>query len=153
METKLDLVWFARQLRTALISLYDPSIIRTSPLAGLFEVERRHNPMFALQYIMLNAIEALKPNESMPPGSRNWRVYQILRRRYSEQATQREVARELGLGLRQMQREENLARQTLAEYLWTTYQLENRVKNLPALVQTVAPPPAPEVHVPSQTEE
>jgi CheY-like chemotaxis protein len=89
----------------------------------------------------------------MPASTRNWRVYQILRRRYSEQATQREVARELGLGLRQMQREENLARQTLAEYLWTTYQLENRVKNLPAPVQTVAPPPEPEVHVPSQTEE
>jgi signal transduction histidine kinase len=154
MEIPLDLAWFTHQLRLALVSLYDPSTIRHSPLAKLFEVERRHNPMFALQYIILNAIEALKPNESMPPSSRNWRVYQILRRRYSEQATQREVALELGLGLRQMQREENLARQTLAEYLWTTYQLENRIKNrLPALIQTIVPPAAPAVHVPSASEE
>lgn len=154
MEAKLDLAWFTRQLRLALVSLYDPSIIRHSPLTALFEVERRHNPMFALQYIILNAIEALKPTESMPSGSRNWRVYQILRRRYSEQASQREVASELGLGLRQMQREENLARRTLAEYLWTTYQLENRVKNLtPPLAQPVDPPLIATVHVPSPTEE
>ncbi len=153
-EAKTDLAWFTRQLRLALVSLYDPSIIRNSPLTELFEVERRHNPMFALQYIILNAIEALKPNESMPPVSRNWRVYQILRRRYSEQATQREVALELGLGLRQMQREENLARRTLAEYLWTTYDLENRAKKLPpSSAQIVALPPVPTIHVPSQTEE
>lgn len=153
-EIPLDLAWFTRQLRTALVSLYDPSTIRHSPLAELFEVERRHNPMFALQYIILNAIEALKPTESMPASSRNWRVYQILRRRYSEQATQREVALELGLGLRQMQREENLARRTLAEYLWTTYQLESRVKALsPSLIQTGVPPAEPAVHIPSPTEE
>ncbi|MCL4300159.1 MAG: response regulator [Anaerolineae bacterium] len=153
-ETPLDLAWFTRQLRMVLISLYDPSTIRHSPLAELFDVERRHNPMFALQYIILNAIEALKPTESMPASSRNWRVYQILRRRYSEQATQREVALELGLGLRQMQREENLARQTLAEYLWTTYQLESRVKTLsPSLIQTTVPPAVPAMHAPSPTEE
>ena len=38
METKLDLAWFTRQLRTVLISLFDPSVIRHSPLAELFEV-------------------------------------------------------------------------------------------------------------------
>jgi len=153
LETNLKLVWFTRQLRTALVSLFDPAVIRHSPLVELFEAERRRNPMFALQYILLNAIEALKPTESMPPGSRNWRVYQILRRRYSEQATQREVALELGLGLRQMQREENLARQTLAEYLWSTYRLETRVKNLPLPAQPAAAPPTLEVHVPSPSEE
>jgi CheY-like chemotaxis protein len=154
MEAELDMARFTRQLRVVLVSLYDPSVIRHSPLAELFEVERRHNPMFALQYIILNAIEALKPNESMPLGSRNWRVYQILRRRYSEQATQREVAVELGLGLRHMQREENLARQTLAEYLWTTYKLENRVKNLArSSVQPVDRSPAAAVHAPSPAEE
>lgn len=154
MEAELDMARFTRQLRTVLVSLYNPSVIRNSPLAQLFEVDRRHNPMFALQYIILNAIEALKPNEGMPSGSKNWRVYQILRRRYSEQATQREVALELGLGLRHMQREENLARRTLAEYLWTTYQLENRVKNLtlpPA--QPVDLSSAATVHAPSPTEE
>ena len=114
MENPLDLAWFPRQLRRALVALYEPSIIRDSSLAELFEVERRRNPMFALQYIILNAIEALKPSESMPSSSKNWRIYQILRRRYSEQATQREVARELGLSLRQTQREDKRARRTLA---------------------------------------
>lgn len=154
MESKLDLVWFTRQLRTVLTSLYDPGVIHNSPLTRLFEIDQRHNPMFAMQYIVLDAIEALKPDESTPRGSRNWRVYQILRRRYSEQAAQREVAAELGLGLRHMQREEKLARQTLAEYLWTTYNLESKVKKLapistPAINQTASG----EAHVPSRAEE
>lgn len=154
MEVNVDLVWFTRQLRLVLISLYDPSVIRTSPLTELFEVEQRRNPMFALQYLILNAIEALKPNSTMPATSRNWRVYQILRRRYSEQATQREVALELGLGLRQMQREEKLARRTLAEYLWATYDLENRVKpRPPAPAQAIVPSVIPTIHVPSPAEE
>ena len=154
MENPLDLAWFTRQLRRALVALYEPSIIRDSSLAELFEVERRRNPMFALQYIILNAIEALKPSESMPSSSKNWRIYQILRRRYSEQATQREVALELGLSLRQTQREDKRARQTLARYLWKTYQLENRVKNLTlAAVQPIDSALMPPVHVPSPTEE
>ncbi len=154
METPLDLAWFTRQLRRVLVALYEPSIIRDSPLAELFEVEQRRNPMFALQYIILNAIEALKPDESMPSSSKNWRIYQILRRRYSEQATQREVALELGLSLRQTQREDKRARRTLAGYLWKTYQLENRVKKLASSpVQPVDSTPTPPVHMPSPTEE
>jgi CheY-like chemotaxis protein len=154
MDSKLDLVWFTHQLRMVLVSLYDPAVIHNSPLAKLFEIDQRCNPMFAMQYIMLDAIEALKPDESTPHGSRNWRVYQILRRRYSEQATQREVATELGLGLRHMQREERLARETLAEYLWTTHHLEDKIKKLtPVSVGPTNQSVSGETHVPSRAEE
>lgn len=153
MDSNMDMAWFTRQLRLVLGSLYDPSTIRNSPLTQLFGVaEQRRNPMFALQHLILNGIEALKPKANLPPGSRTWRVYQILRRRYTEQASQREVAQELGLGLRQMQREENLARQTLAEYLWRTHSLETRVKALlPTPGPAEASPSLP--HAPSPTEE
>jgi CheY-like chemotaxis protein len=153
-EVESDLTWFTRELRTILTSLYDPAVIHNSLLSKLFEIDQRHNPMFAMQYIILDAIEALKPTESTPHGSRNWRVYQILRRRYSEQATQREVAVELGLGLRHMQREERLARETLAEYLWTTHDLENRInKFTPTAARSTDPSVSSETHVPSRAEE
>ncbi|MBN1994087.1 MAG: response regulator, partial [Anaerolineae bacterium] len=154
MASKLDLVWFTHQLRAVLASLYDPAVIHNSPLAKLFEIDRRRNPMFAMQYIVLDAIEALKPAENTPHGSRNWRVYHILRRRYSEQATQREVATELGLGVRQMQREESLARETLAEYLWTAHQLQDKTKKFnPDLPHSVDQPVSGETYVPSRAEE
>lgn len=154
MEVESDLAWFARELRTVLTSLYDPAVIHNSPLTKLFEIDQRPNPMFAMQYIMLDAIEALKPDESTPLGSRNWRVYQILRRRYSEQATQREVATELGLGLRHMQREERLARETLAEYLWATHHFKDKIKKLtPVLVGPTNQSVSGETHVPSRAEE
>ncbi|MBN1220030.1 MAG: response regulator [Anaerolineae bacterium] len=154
MEPELDLAWFTRQLRTILSSLYDPAVIHNSPLTRLFEIDQRRNPMFAMQYIVLDAIEALKPAENTPHGSRNWRVYHILRRRYSEQATQREVATELGLGVRQMQREENLARKTLAEYLWTTHNLQLKTRKFSSgMTRSGDQPVSDETHVPSRAEE
>ena len=58
------------------------------------------------------------------------------------------------LSLRQTQREDKRARRTLAEYLWKSYQLENRVKTLAlSPVQPIDSDQAPPVHVPSPSEE
>jgi len=117
---------FKRHLRTALNSLYDPSVLRDSPLAELLDVDQRPGTVSALRRTLIDAIESLKPIESTPAGARTWRVYHILRRRYTEQVTQRKVAADLGLSIRQLQREEKLAREVLADYLWTTYDLAAR---------------------------
>ena len=53
------------------------------------------------------------PPPATPLDSQTWRVYQILRRRYTEQLTQQQVACNLGLSVRQLQRNEKLARQVL----------------------------------------
>jgi CheY-like chemotaxis protein len=52
-----------------------------------------------------------------------WRHYQILLHRYVEQFMQREVANTLGLGIRQLRRQEWLALCELAGRLWMDYHL------------------------------
>ena len=116
--------WFDKLLRTALNELYNPKALRDSPLAALFEVRGKNQPAFELQQILLNAIETLRPGEQAPPGSRAWRLYQILRKRYTEQIPQPQVAYDLGLSVRQLQREESLARAVLSDHLWTRYHLD-----------------------------
>jgi CheY-like chemotaxis protein len=123
-----DKTWFTRELRTALTSLYDPYVLRHSPLAKLLGVDQQRQPIFALRRVLTDAIETLRPGKNTPIDSRSWRVYQVLRRRYIEQASQRELALALGLSIRQLQREEKRAREILADELWTTYELESKVR-------------------------
>lgn len=127
MQTESERASFERHLRAALISLYNPSVLRGSPLAEVFGVDQRGDLVSALRRTLIDAIESLRPNESTPLGSKTWRVYQVLRRRYTEQLTQREVASDLGLSIRQLQREERLAREVLADYLWTVHNLDAKV--------------------------
>ena len=118
--------WFMRELRTTLNSLYDPVALRASPLAKTFDPDRRSDPVSMLQRTLLDGIESLQPTRDTPQGSRAWRVYQILRRRFSEGLSQRQVAGDLGLSIRQLQREEKVAREMLADHLWSVHNLEER---------------------------
>ena len=122
-----ELKLFREHLRDALNALYDPRFLRKSPLVGLFGLSDGIDPVSSVRRTLTGAIESLKPRADTPSDSRTWRVYHILRRRYVEQITQREVASELSLGVRQLQREEKLAREVLADCLWRTYNLEDKV--------------------------
>jgi CheY-like chemotaxis protein len=113
----------AREMRRALFNLYDPGVLRRSPLVRLFELDRRRNPAFALQRVLADAIEALRPDESVPSEAGAWRVYRILCDRYVERYTQQEVARDLALSVRQLRRWEKTAQQMLIDYLWAQYNL------------------------------
>ena len=115
-----------KELRTALNGLYDPAVLRGSPLVAWFGGTQLDNPISALRRVLLEGIEALHPQEKMPSGSKTWRVYHILRRRYTEQILQRQVADDLGISLRQLQREDKFAREMLRDILWKTYQLEGK---------------------------
>lgn len=154
MPTESQSEWFARQLRTALTALYDPSALRSSPLAELFGVAGRGDAVFALRQTLTGAIECLRPNERAPTDSRVWRVYQILRRRYTEQLTQRAVASHLGLSVRQLQRDEKLAREVLADHLWIVYELESKVADAATTAfQTEDEPPFLDTQMPTLAEE
>ncbi len=139
MQTQPERAWFAHHLRTALISLYDPSVLRNSPLVRLLGADQEGDAVSRLRRILIDAIESLRPNVSTPQGSRSWRVYQILRRRYIEQLTQQPVASDLGLSIRQLQREEKLAREMLADYLRTAYDLTARQPDLAAAGRLASP--------------
>ncbi len=75
-------------------------------LPALFDLADRSQGAAALQRLLTDAIEALRPGAETPHDSGQWRAYQILRRRYTEQAPQTTVAADLGLSVRHVQREE-----------------------------------------------
>jgi CheY-like chemotaxis protein len=121
---KFDHQEFEEKLRTALNALYDPARLRKSPFVGWLGLDQATNTANALQKAILEGIEALRPRDKTPSGSKSWRIYQILRRRYTEQVLQNQVADDLGLSLRQMQREEKDARELLAHHIWKNYRLD-----------------------------
>ena len=143
-----------RDLRVALNSLYDPAVLRASPLIELFGLAAERNPISALRRTLLNGIESLRPNRDTPESARTWRVYQILRRRYTEQVTQREVAADLGLSIRQLQREERLAREVLADCLWNAHNLAAAPQGRPEVsIRDEGTERPVETQVPSRLEE
>jgi CheY-like chemotaxis protein len=130
MQTQQGKAWFIDLVHEALTSLYDPIVLRKSPLIELLGLEQRRNIVLSLRQSLSNAIESLQPNVQIPRDSKIWRSYQILRRRYIEQVMQREVALNLGLSTRQLQRAEAQARETLADYLWDAFDLEAKFKHV-----------------------
>ncbi|MCB0050864.1 MAG: hypothetical protein KDE24_15135, partial [Caldilinea sp.] len=63
---------------------------------------------------LLDAIHAMKPAPSEPAASIRRRIYSVLQLRYEQQFAQKEVAAQLGLGVRQYRRLQQNALQALA---------------------------------------
>jgi CheY-like chemotaxis protein/transcriptional regulator with XRE-family HTH domain len=144
---------FERELETALQHLYDPAVLRQSPLMRLFDLDGHTDALLALQRLLNDAIASLKPGEHVPAQSNAWRVYRTLAYRYTEQYTQQEVASDLGLSVRQLRRVENSALTVLADCLWARYGLDERAQLL-ALASTEPPPSSPHGAItPSQQQE
>jgi hypothetical protein len=115
---------FVRELRTALHYLYDWTRLQRSPLANVFGLTPHKDPSMALRRLLLEAIEDLEPDATVPPSSKEWRLYRLLHSRFTEQFTQIEVADELGLSIRHLRREETAAIRRLAAHLWHEQGLE-----------------------------
>ncbi len=117
---------FIEELSRALHHLYDPNVLLDSALMSFFGLDHRADAVIVLQRILTDAIEALQPHDSAPPGSQAWRLYYILYYRFTEQMLQREVAAELALSIRQLRRQEKMALQVLGDHLAASYDLERR---------------------------
>ena len=134
---------FTRELRSTLHYLYDWVTLRNSPLIELFGLEEQNDSSLALRRILTDAIEALKPNSSVPSRAKAWRTYQLLYARFIEQFTQAEAATDLGLSIRHLRREETVAIQMLAAYLWDHYDLGSKWQGeegtLPPSGRAIAP--------------
>ena len=109
-------VSFLRALRRTMLHLYDPAALRASPLWPLLRLQPQESPS-RLRKVLIEAIEALKPDADASLQSSEWRSYRTLTHRYVDQFSQQEVATTLGLSLRQMRRQESLALRVLADYL------------------------------------
>jgi CheY-like chemotaxis protein len=135
MKTTVTKEPFVEELANTLLHLYDPGVLQRSLLLPLFGLEQKSNPLSALQKILTSAIEALKPNKSVPPGTNAWQIYHILYYRYVEQNIQRQVANDLALSVRQLRRKEKTALLVLANRLWSQYNLDEKIDPLTTSVQ------------------
>jgi len=146
---------FKRDLRRALAHLYDPTVLRASPLIKLLGVEGSDDPVGGLRRILIEAIAALKPSRRVPPQAGAWRVYHILSQRYIEQFTQGEVATDMALSIRQLRRQEDGALEVLADCLWSRYRVEERAAAAVGSQEagSVAPAEATDGEVPSPEQE
>ncbi len=118
---------FVSELQRALLHLYDPVELSQSPLQALLGVAAARNPTLALQQVLLDSIQALRPSETVPPHANAWRLYHLLTYRYVEQLSQREIGRDLAISIRQLRRQEKAAVRVLADYLWKHYDLGRAV--------------------------
>lgn len=125
---------FLAELRRSLQHLYDPTALRRSPLVVLFGLKSQTHPHTALRRILVEGIQALKPGSDVPLYATAWRVYHILRNRYVEHFSQQTLAANLGLSVRQLRRQERLAEEALADYLWHRHNLEAVIQRLPDLL-------------------
>ncbi len=113
---------FVAALRRALRNLYDAIELRKSALLPLFGLTGPGG-VTALRQILEDAIDGLKPGPGVSAQSDAWRTYRALCHRYVEQFDQASVATNLGLSVRQLRRQEQLALQTLADRLIERYHL------------------------------
>jgi CheY-like chemotaxis protein len=127
-------VMFEEDLRQALKHIYEPALLRKSPLIKLFGLEGRPNATAVLRDLLQAEIEALKPPPDAPPDAASRRHYEVLFYRYIQQFPQRVVACQLALSVRQLRREQEEAIQALAEHLRARFALPS------AIVEPQTPP-------------
>jgi CheY-like chemotaxis protein len=104
-------------LRLALRQLYETPALRANPLVGLLGLADAPNAASELRRILTETIHSLRPGGAVPAESEAWRVYEILEYRYLQQSNQAQVAKQLGLSIRHLRREEQRAAEVLAHSL------------------------------------
>jgi len=119
-------------LRSALRHLYETPALQANALVEYLGLAGSPNAASELRRILIEAIRSLQPEDSVPPEAEIWRVYEILQYRYVQQCTQAEVARQLGLSIRHLRREEVRAAEVLALALQSRWGKDAAAREEPA---------------------
>jgi CheY-like chemotaxis protein len=134
-----------RDVRQALHHLYDPPMLRHSPLLERLGLAPTGDRPSALRRILLDAIQTLKPDAATPPETTSWRIYRVLTYRFVEQSKQTEVAADLALSIRQLRRLEASAARAVADVLRARFELEPAANHRsPATLPDANAAPGPE---------
>jgi CheY-like chemotaxis protein len=99
---------FRKQVKDALEHLYDTAHLASHPLLSQLTPPANANTLsraHKLRSVLKEAIEALRPQETQPSSAPEWRSYLALRFRYVQGMSLGQVEAELGVSLRQLQRE------------------------------------------------
>jgi hypothetical protein len=130
-------VEFVRQVRDALTCLYDHVHLQRHPLAQRLVPQQTvatRTRAQELRRILLDAIEALNPGDSVPIRAPERRPYAILFGLYVEGRQWQEVANSLSIGGRQLRRDRAAAIEALASILTDRYLVEPATGTEPTAV-------------------
>lgn len=111
---------FRKQVKDALEHLYDTAHLETHPLVFQFATPASDNRLTRaqrLRTLLKESVETLRPLTGVP-SSPEWRGYLALRYRYVQGMSQAETETELGVSLRQLQRELHKGLDAVAAILW-----------------------------------
>lgn len=123
MRTNVSASELTKTLRRALLHLYDPVELRQNPLPDLLGLPQSENRVGQVRHLLERAIDAQKPDAGTPTDSPARRYHDLLIYRFIEQSGQKEVATDMAMSLRHLQRLESAALRALAEHLAAQHNL------------------------------
>lgn len=112
---------FRKQVRDILEHLYDTAYLETHPLlAQLIQNDPTSRTPRAqkLRSQIKDLIESLRPQQNLPADAPEWRSYRALRLRFVQGMPNGQVEAELGISVRQLQREFHKGIDAIAALLW-----------------------------------
>ncbi len=114
---------FTSLFKDLLLRLYDLTAIETHPLTAhfLLPAESKVPRAEAVQRLITEEIERLRPKGEVILTSPEWRPYLILRRRYVDGENPTAIAAALCIGERQFRRDHSRALRALSVRIWERY--------------------------------
>ena len=112
---------FRKQVRDVLEHLYDTAYLETNPMisqVALTDSASSVTRAQKLRGLIKDLIETLRPQGGSPSNSPEWRCYRALRCRFVQGMSTGQVESELGISLRQLQREFHKGVDAITAILW-----------------------------------
>jgi len=131
-----DFEAFRGELRDALCHLHDPEYHPSHALCEVLGCEPAQGPV---QSAIIRAIDALRPEASVPVGSQAERNFASLEKRFVLGLSQEETAERLHMSVRHVQRIQARAIHALARAIWERSQAEDGPAHPPALEERTHP--------------
>lgn len=115
---------FAKQIRQALKNLYDFAYLQNLELTNALSEQGQSldKSVRQLRTELIDAIERLKPDDSLPPHAKEHRPYALLYGRYVQGLNTTELVEELMISVRQLRRENKRALEAVTELMWERFE-------------------------------
>jgi hypothetical protein len=113
---------FPQLVKDALTQFWGGPKLAESPLLGLRTVKRglqSHNgsPTRALQAVLRQAIDNMRPDDRLDPSAQEWLLYNLLEGRFLQRKTVRDVANRLAMSESDFYRKQRIAIEEVARQL------------------------------------
>lgn len=112
---------FDSRVRDCLAHLYDTAHLQGHPLCNDLALDAPAATVSraqALRRLLIETLEELRPDASVPYNAREWRPYRVLLHRYAQRMSLQATLEELAISDRQYQREHARALRFLTDLLW-----------------------------------